>query len=245
MPVRFGVLTPVTNVTLAADLARLEVPGVSICYGRLAVGSGRMANDAEHAELLAAARASLMAAIAEVVPFEPTCLIIGLSIESFWGGVSGSASATRRLQRMAGERPVVTGAAACVAALSRVGARRIGIVTPYQPAADAQVRRFFVEAGFEVASLVSLAVQDATAIAAVGEPEVRAAIHAAAKPGTDAIVQCGTNLSVLHLIEAIEAEIHQPLLAMNAVTYWHALRLSGIAARPVGFGQILSGPDAQ
>ncbi len=41
---------------------------------------------------------------------------------------------------------------------------------------------------------------------------------------------------------AAEAErwLRKPVLAVNAVTYWHALRSGGIADQMNGFGQLLA-----
>lgn len=236
---RIGVLRPAPNTTLAADLSRLAAPGVELCYGTLSIGAGQMADDAEHAEVLAAARASIETAVTEVMSYAPTCLLMGLTIETFWGAVAGSAATTDYLRGLVGGRPVATGSAACLQALQQLGARRIGVITPYQPAADAEVRRYFVESGIDVVALESLAATSVTAIAAISAADIRAAIRLVAQPGVDAIVQCGANLSVLGLIEEIEAETGRPLLAMNAVTYWHALRLSGIADRLDGYGAVL------
>src|SRR4051812_6262765 len=83
-------LVPETNETLAADMARMAVPGVTVRYGTLAMGGGQMANDAEQQDMLGAVRASIELAIGEILPHDPTALLMGLSIETFQGGVAGS-----------------------------------------------------------------------------------------------------------------------------------------------------------
>jgi maleate isomerase len=42
------------------------------------------------------------------------------------------------------------------AALKRYRAKRIGVITPYMPVGDEQVRRFFGDCGFEVVRLKGL-----------------------------------------------------------------------------------------
>jgi maleate isomerase len=42
------------------------------------------------------------------------------------------------------------------AALKRYGAHRLGVVTPYMPVADEQVRRFLADCGFDVVWLKGL-----------------------------------------------------------------------------------------
>jgi maleate isomerase len=55
----------------------------------------------------------------------------------------------------------------------------------------------------------------------------------------DAIVQVGTNLSMLRLAAAAERWLGKPVIAINAATYWHALRANGIEDRIGGFGRLL------
>lgn len=54
----------------------------------------------------------------------------------------------------------------------------------------------------------------------------------------DAIVQCGTNMSLLNVTEKLEPKIGIPILGINAVTFWHAVRQSGIT-RPLERGGLL------
>ena len=56
----------------------------------------------------------------------------------------------------------------------------------------------------------------------------------------DALVQVGTNLSMVRLAAAAELWLGKPVIAINAATYWHALRANGIMDRMEGFGRLLS-----
>ena len=113
------------------------------------------------------------------------------------------------------------------------------MVTPYQPVGDAQVRRFFEESGYEVAALVGLRCPTAVSIAHQDEATLRRAIAEVNRPDVDTIVQVGTNLSMLALADAADRELGKPVVAINAATFWHALRSNGIADRRAGFGRLL------
>jgi maleate isomerase len=52
-------------------------------------------------------------------------------------------------------------------------------------------------------------------------------------------VQIGTNLSMVRLADEAERWLGKPVLAINAVTLWHALRTSGIPDQMRGFGSLL------
>ena len=55
----------------------------------------------------------------------------------------------------------------------------------------------------------------------------------------EAIVQAGTDLAMTDIAAEAERWLGIPVLAINAATYWSALRESGIADRIQGFGRLL------
>ena len=56
----------------------------------------------------------------------------------------------------------------------------------------------------------------------------------------DAIVQVGTNLSMVRFAAAAELYLGKPVVAINTATYWHALRAVGITDKLQGMGKLLS-----
>jgi maleate isomerase len=58
-------------------------------------------------------------------------------------------------------------------------------------------------------------------------------------PDVDAIVQVGTNLSMVRLADEAERWLGKPVVAINAATLWHALRANGFDDRFQGFGSLL------
>ncbi|MEM0929904.1 MAG: arylmalonate decarboxylase, partial [Pseudomonadota bacterium] len=56
----------------------------------------------------------------------------------------------------------------------------------------------------------------------------------------DALIQVGTNLSMMRLAGEMEALLAKPVIAINAATYWHALRANGLPDQITGFGQLLA-----
>jgi maleate isomerase len=55
----------------------------------------------------------------------------------------------------------------------------------------------------------------------------------------DALLQVGTNLSMVRLADEAERWLGKPVIAINAATLWHALRNNGIADRIAGAGPLL------
>jgi maleate cis-trans isomerase len=54
----------------------------------------------------------------------------------------------------------------------------------------------------------------------------------------DAIVQVGTNLSMVGLAAEAERWLHKPVIAINAATWWMALRANGIEDKFYGYGRM-------
>jgi maleate isomerase len=235
----YGVIVPSTNTVVEDEYYRHRVPGVSFHTGRILIRDEKLDDDASFEAFLADLRREIGKAVESVLTCRPDHLIMGMSAETFWGGAEGSAEFERWIRELSGLE-VTTGAAACHAALSRLGARRIGVVTPYQPVADEQVRRFFTELGYDVAAVRGLRCESATSIADVGPAGVRAAFAAVDAPDVDALVQAGTNLPVMGVAAELEEELGKPVIAINAATLWHAYRTTGITDPVPGAGRLLA-----
>ena len=234
----FGVVVPSTNTVVEHDYWSARVPGVAYRAGSMYIPDPVMDDDAGFEALLGQIRASIDTAVRDVLTAEPDRLVMGMSAETFWGGVDGNAAFERRLHDRTG-LPVTTGAASCRAALRELGCRRIAVFSPYQPIADREVGRFFTEAGFDVAAITGLRCPTAMDIARVAEDRLRAVVAAVDAPDVDAVVQVGTNLSFVALAERLEDELGKPVVAINTATLWHALRSHGITDRLPGAGRLL------
>jgi len=236
---KFGVLVPSTNTIVEPDFYAMAPPGVTLHTGRISITNPRMEDDAGMEALMVQIRASIGQAVRDVMTCEPDYLVMGMSSETFWGGRKGTEEFERNIERLSG-LPIATGARACERALTVLGARRLGIVTPYQPVGDAQVRRFLEECGYEVVALKGLRCPTAVSIAHEDEATLRRAILEVNRPEVEAIVQVGTNLSMLRLADEAERWLGKPVIAINAATFWYALRENGITDRVRGFGRLLA-----
>jgi len=236
---RLGVIAPSTNTVVEHDLAMIRPDGVTFHTGRMYIENPALDSDESFELLLGEIRQSITTAIRDVMTAKPTHLLMGMSAETFWGGIAGNAAFEKRVHDQSG-LSVTTGARSCRDALSAFGAERIGVFSPYQPVADRQVSAYFTEAGFEVATVTGLRCESATSIAEVHEAEINHIVEQVDGPDVDAIVQVGTNLSFVRQAAALEAELGKPVLAINVATLWHALRTTGIDDRIHGFGRILA-----
>ena len=236
---KFGVIAPSTNTIVQPEFDAMRPEGVTNHFARIHIPNDPLRNDDDFTRLIETVRREIMAAIDRVMTCEPGHLIMGMSSETFWDGLDGSERLRERVEARAGVK-VTMGSDAARQALGRHGARRIGVVTPYLPVADQQVRRFFADCGFEVVNLLGLKGASPVLYAHFGEDELRDAIRAVDGLEVDAIVQVGTNLAMARLADVAEFWLKKPVIAINTATYWWALRANGIADQQRGFGALLA-----
>ena len=235
---KFGVIAPSTNTIVEPDFYRMTVPGVTAHFSRIHIRDQDMSSDAGMEKLLDQIRSEITAACERVLTCQPDYMVMGMSAETFWGGVEGNRQFKKQITDITGLK-VATGAEACERALHLYGAKRIGVVTPYQKVGDDNVIRFFGEIGFEVVAIKGLRCPTAVSIAHVTDDQLRDALVEVNSNDVDALVQCGTNLSMVGLADEAERWLKKPVIAINAATWWMALRDNGIEDKVFGAGSLL------
>jgi maleate isomerase len=220
-----GVLVPYFNSVVEPELADLRPAGVSNQTARFELDADVLRNVREAAERLATCR--------------PDALIIGLAAESFPGGLTLLQQSAEELRRQT-KLPVYTASHATHAALRHLGARRIGVVTPFDAEGNSHVRAAFEEHGFDVVSIGGLACARFDEIAQTPLNHIRAMFRTVSCAEAEALVQVGTGLPVLHLVDELERDLAKPVVACNAASYWQALRELGIQDSIGGFGRLLA-----
>jgi maleate isomerase len=235
---KIGVVIPSTNWIVEAEIAALPLEGVSFHFGRMHILDARMDTDERFRAMMQRFRDTIGETIDSVVTCKPEYLLMGMSSETFWGGREGAQRFLAEMEARA-QLPVTTGAISVQEALNLYGARRIAVVTPYQPVGDAQVEKFLTDCGYDVVRLVGLKCEDALAITRLTEEQIEPVLRTLDGDDVDALVQVGTNFSMIGLADRIERELGKPVIAINAANIWHALRHAGIDAQFDGFGSLL------
>ncbi|MCY4194910.1 MAG: arylmalonate decarboxylase [bacterium] len=236
---KIGVIVPSTNTVVEHDFARVSPPGVTFHSGRFLVEAPDLSSDEAFLHFLDLIRKTIPTAVRDLMTCKPDYLLMGMSAETFWGGKEGNEAFAARIREIAGDIGITSGAAACNAALELLGVGRIACLTPYQPAADEQVYGYFTECGFEVKRVHGLRCESATSIADVTPDTLVGVLKKLDGDDIDAIVQCGTNLSMVEVADQAERWLGKPVLAINAICLWHALRTLGINDQLAGHGMML------
>ncbi len=158
--------------------------------------------------------------------------------------MAGSVTASRRLRAFIEEAtglPATTASDGVAQALNTLGARRIGLVTPYLPEANRNLEAYFSAHGVSIVDTAGLgtAQERPGSTSRITESAVRDAFARVDGPEVEVLLQVGTALVCTNFVTDLESQHGKPVLAVNSATYWLALRQHGIADRLDGYGILL------
>ncbi|MEO1034342.1 MAG: arylmalonate decarboxylase [Pseudomonadota bacterium] len=237
---KFGVLGPSTNTIVQPEFDDLRVPGVTNHYSRIVIQNADAISDDTFMAGTLAINEHVMDAVRAVQTCAPDYLVMGMSAVTFYGGAEGAARWKQRIVDESG-LGISIGSDAMAAACQAIGnIKNVALLSPYYPVANREVTRFLADHGIATRRDTCLRCPSWTAIAEVDEATIREAIAELDGDDVDAILQVGTNLCMLRLAATLEDELGKPIIAINAATYWHALRSNGIDDRLTGFGKLLA-----
>jgi maleate isomerase len=138
--------------------------------------------------------------------------------------------------------PISTPIEAGLAALRKLGASRIALLTPYRPATADLVANFFVENGLSIEARLTLALTgdlDMNRVSADCLVDAARACLAQA-PDSEALFISCTGLRTSPLVRRLEDEIKIPVVTSNQALAWHCLRIAGNTQKITDYGRLLS-----
>ena len=231
---KIGVIIPSTNTSVEYDCQRLIPRGVSWHFSRFMIEHADLSDDDNFIRFLEMLRQTIGASIESLMTCKPDHVMMGMSAETFWGGIEGNDGFVEKIQEAVGDVGLTTGANAVIAALEALdvpgnSGKTIAVITPYQPIGDKNVHLFFEDSGYNVKQVLGLRCENAhDAIALVPDHQVMDMVRQVDADDIDAIIQVGTNLSTATSFPVIEKWLEKPVLPINVATAWHALRSCGV-----------------
>ena len=230
MTLHFGVLIPSTNTTVETELARLPA-GYQAHYARLLSStpgnpfSPSRDEDVDYqSKLLGTARVAMV-------------ILIQTSASLFADDYDDKV--IPRISAAAGGVPATTSARAVGGALRALGARRIGLVSPYSAEVNERARRYFSrQHELDIAVVEGFAAADAYAIGNLGPEMARDAFARINRPDIEAFVVPGANFPTMASIAAWEREFGKPIVTSTQAALWAVARELG--GEPIaGYGRLL------
>lgn len=235
----FAVIGPSTNTVVQPDMEAMRPVGVTNQYRDIYVENPTALSDSDFVAGTDKIADGILDALRTAVTCAPDRIVMGVSAISFVGGKAGGDSFVKQCEEATGLR-VSVGSASTVAALQALGnIRRVAFLSPYYPSANAQVKKYFEDHGYEVKRDVPLQCTSWLDIGRQTEQRLVSTLKQLDGDDVDAIVQVGTNLSMARLAASAEVWLGKPVIAINTATYWHAMRAEGINDPIEGFGSLL------
>ena len=236
----FGVLGPSTNTVVQPEFDDMRPDGVTNHYSRILTPDAEAVSNETFLNATLVIANNVLDAVDSVMTCSPSYLVMGMSAITFYGGAKGADDFQRQVENRS-NLSVSIGSRATSEALKQFGGvKKIGFLSPYFPAANEQVRRYFEEVGFDVVTDVCLECPSWTQIAQVPTSVIHQQMKEINNKGVDALVQVGTNLPMARLAAEFETEFDKPVIAINTATYWHALRANNMHDQIEGFGSLMS-----
>jgi maleate isomerase len=226
-----GVVVLDTDLTTERDIRLLAPRDATICVARAPYANPTTP------ENLRATLPGLGVAAASIVPGVPLAALYFACTSA--AIVLGHGAVAAAFAEARPDVPVVTPADAAERALGALGARRVGLVTPYLPETAASVEAHFSARGFEVVASVALGIADDREMARLAPGAIVAAARRAAVPGAEAVFISCTALPATELAADIEAAVGRPVVTSNLAGLWRAFGLAGLAPGS-GFGRLRS-----
>ncbi|MDB5411914.1 MAG: Asp/Glu/Hydantoin racemase [Rubritepida sp.] len=237
---KFGVLGPSTNTVVQPDFDMMRPAGITAHYSRIFTPDTEAVSNETFRAGVEVIGANTLDAVRSVMTAAPDYLVMGMSSVTFFDGVAGADRFVSSVEQESGLR-ISIGSHSCTAALNAYGGiRRIAVLSPYWPSMNTEVARYFSDVGFTVVRDRAMQCRSWTAIAEVPPSTLVQELRALDGDDIDAIIQVGTNLSMVRLAASAEVWLGKPVIAINAATWWHALRVNGIKDQMDGFGRLMA-----
>jgi maleate cis-trans isomerase len=228
----FGVLVPSTNTTCEIEFGRLLPPAYQAHFGRLLSSRPGQTFSPSRDEDIEYQSRLLGTAKVELIILAQTSA--SLFAEDY------DAVTTQRMSAAAG-CPAVTSAQAVGRAVRALGARRIGLVSPYSEAVNGRAVQYFAQHyGLDTVALEGFGATDSYAIGNLGPEKAREAFLRIDRPEIEAFVVPGGNFPTMPSIAAWEAEFKKPVVTTNQASVWAMLRHFAAAEGLSGLGRLLA-----
>ena len=164
---KFGVIGPSTNTIVQPDFEMMRPAGVTNHYSRIFTPNAKAVSNESFMAGINVIGGNVLDAVRSVMTCEPDYLVMGMSSVTFNGGAKGADAFVAKVEKEAGVHISVGSHSSTAALKAYGGVKRIAFLSPYYPVANAEVRRYFTESGFEVVRDICLECKSWTGIAEV------------------------------------------------------------------------------
>lgn len=224
---RLGMITPSSNSVLepVASAMLHGVDGITAHFSRF-----RVTEIALDAAALGQFDASVMLPAADLLADAKVDAIAWNGTSASWLGINSDRGLCQAITARTGV-PATTSTLASIDAARTLGARRVGLVSPYTDDVQRRIGDVWAEEGIALHAERHLGLRDNFSFGEVSPPTIADMIRAVAAEGADAVVILCTNLDGATVAASLEQELDIAVLDSVAVTLWRTVGLAGSDTR--------------
>lgn len=224
---KLGLIVPSWNTVMEYEVQRMAGTAMSVHSMRIPHTGDTEENLLRLATEAPAAAKLLAHAKVDVIGY-------GCTAGGFLKGPEGDRKVGSEIAAATGI-PVATSAAAVADALRAVGAKRVGVASPYAAWLNERVRAYLEADGFEVVAIQGLGTEAHSTITLERVEALAAEVN---RPEAQAIFISCSNFRTLEIIESLERRFGKPVVTSNASSMWKMLRLMGDRRAVPGAGRV-------
>jgi len=231
---RIGVLLPPANVTCEREYPAAVPSGYSVHFTRLVRPEAHLS-----ALSLIKMKDSAEEAAERLCAMGPAAIAYACTSGSFLSGPDAHGDIAERIRDRTSV-PAVTTASAVLAAMNAVGARNVGVVTPYPVDITASTTAFLEAHGMRVAAVDSYNYHASRDIPNITPESIAQRVTALreAHPDVDTVFVSCTNVATFPVIESLEKKLGVPVVTSNSATLWAVMQLAGYKQPLSGLGTL-------
>ncbi|MDA1059778.1 MAG: hypothetical protein O3C65_13930 [Proteobacteria bacterium] len=235
---KWGLIVPERNTVCETEMHAAVPTGITINTARIVRDQApTWSNDAEFKQMAQGIRTGEPDALTRLMRAELDYYIVG--DDGFTVGRAEHEAIATAYEAQTG-KGVATSARAFLSALEVMGIRRLAVLTPRLPSTGVVSGGLWEECGYTVSGAIGLNCASAFEIVNTPEADLRAALATLCASEAEAVLATGTNILLMDLAAAAERELGKPILHINTVLLWYALRQNGFTDQIDGYGRLLS-----
>ncbi|OGO22536.1 MAG: hypothetical protein A2144_02260 [Chloroflexi bacterium RBG_16_50_9] len=234
---RLGLMTASGIIAPESEYWLMAPEGVSCHFTKMPFTGGGTKDIIEE---LKTAEKFLDEAVTLVADARPSAIALVGTGASFCGGYGYDQQLIQKMRSRIGNLPATTGASSAIAALKKVGARKISLAMPYVEDVARVGRKFIEDNGIQVVNSKWLNHRDSFEIAQIPRETIYNLAKEVDDPESDAVFISCVALFVVEIIETLEHDLKKPVVTTNQAIMWNLLRMCNINEKIEGFGELLS-----
>jgi maleate isomerase len=218
---RIGFIIPSSDLVQEPDAYNTVPEGVAVHFTRIPLPQPFSA------EKLGELGQDVTEPIELLKPVKPNVIVFGCTSGSFIGGPGYDVKIADTITKISGAKGTTT-SSSVVAALNKLGLRKISALAPYSEEVTQRLKIFLEGNGMKIVKLKALNLDTDLDIAHVAPERIYEYAREVDVPEAEGLFISCTTFRAMDVIEDLERDVGKPVVTANQAAIWNALRLAEV-----------------